>query len=258
MMNIRKINPPAKLLVNLMILLISVCISDPYTIILIFLVSVIYGICSRAFTHKNLKAIIPMGGFALAMLWMNAAFARTENAKVIASFAVFSITDQGLATGISLFFRILTISVSSILFVSTTDADDLVTSLIQQCHLNPAVAYGVLTAFRFYPLMKSDLAQIDAAHQIRAADHGRKSGKTSWYRKAIPLLASNIRRAERVSVAMEARGFEIGMHRTYHRTIHWKKTDTIFLTAACLLTGVILLISWKMGWLVIFHRWKGF
>ena len=255
----KNINPTAKLLVNLVILLCSVCISDPFTIILLFMTCVIYGICSRTFTVNSLKTMMPMGVFALAMLWMNAACARTDHARIIGTFVLFHFTDQGLAIGISIFFRILTISFSSILFISTTDADDLLLSLIQQCHLNPAIAYGVLTAFRFYPLMKSDLAQIDAAHQIRAAVHDKKgSGKISWYRKAIPLLASNIRRAEQVSVAMEARGFETGMHRTYHRSIRWKVSDTAFVTAACLLIAVILFVSWQMGWLLIFYRWKGF
>lgn len=259
MLNIRKFNPTAKLLSNLIVIILSVIIADPLTILLVFSVSTLFGIAARAYNKKTMKALIPLACFALAMLWMNAAFARVVNAQIIGTWGPFHFTDKGLIVGISLFFRVLTIGTASVLFVSTTDADDLVLSLIKQCHLNPGIAYGILTAFRFFPLMESDIALIDAAHKIRCPKSGNwHSRPAAWYKRAIPLLAANIRRAERVSIAMEARGFEIGMRRTYHKTIYWQKKDTIFVLVTLLIMTVILLISAHMGWLVVFRRWQGF
>ena len=259
MRGLSSVNPAAKLVANLVVLLISASVSDPLTSLIIFIECALFAIFSRSITTRRLKASLPLVGFAVAMLWMNAAFARVDGGHTIASIWIFNFTDKGLATGWAIFFRILSIVVASILFISTTDANDLVLSLIQQCHLNSGVAYGILAAFRFFPLMKSDLNCIDEAHRIRSPRTRQKLlTKDAWYRRAIPLLAMNIRRAERVSVAMEARGFEMGAQRSYYRTICWKRSDTVFLLVICCVIAATLLVSSQMGWLVMFRRWQGF
>lgn len=259
MVNMNKLNPTAKLLSNLIILIASVAIFDPKTMFMLFLVSVIFGLLTGSFNKRNMKALIPLALFAFGMLWMNAAFAKVDNPDIIVAIGPVSFTDKGLVVGISLCFRVLTIGISSILFTSNTDPNDLILSLIKQCHLSPGIAYGILTAFRFLPSMEGDLALINAAHRIRNAKRKRwYLKKNPWYRNAIALLAANVRRAERVAIAMEARGFENNMKRTYYKTVFWRNTDTLFVICTGLIVMLILLFSAHMGWLVSFQRWQGF
>lgn len=259
MIDMHKLNPTAKLISNFIILIACVMIFDPKTMFMLFLVNVIFGLITRSFNKKNMKAIIPLACFAFAMLWMNAAWARVENANIIGRLGPLSFTDEGLTIGISLCFRVLTIGVSSILFTSNTAPNDFILSLIKQCRLSPGIAYGILTAFRFLPSMEADLALINAAHRIRSAKNKKwYSKKNRWYRNAIPLLATNIRKAERVAIAMEARGFENNMKRTYYRTIYWKRVDTIFVFFTAIVVSLILSYSAYKGWLVGFRLWQGF
>ncbi|MBP2651426.1 MAG: cobalt transport protein [Firmicutes bacterium] len=259
MLNMNKINPTAKLISNFIVLIVSVMVFDPKTMVMIFVINVFFGVITKSFNKKNLKALIPLAFFALGMLWMNAAWAKVDNPNIIGCLGPINFTDKGLIVGLSLCFRVLTIGISSIIFTANTEPNDLILSLIKQCHLSPGIAYGILTAFRFLPSMEADLALINAAHRIRNAKKKQwYLKKNRWYRNAIPLLATNIRKAERVALAMEARGFENNMQRTYYKTVYWKKTDTIFVLLTVAIVMLILSFSAYRGWLISFQRWQGF
>lgn len=254
-----KLNPAAKLLSNLIVLIACVAIFDPKTMFMLFAVNVFFGVITNSFNRRNMKALFPLVLFAFGMLWMNAAWAKVDNPNIIGTLGAINFTDKGLIVGISLCFRVLTIGISSILFTSNTDPNDLVLSLIKQCHLSPGIAYGILTAFRFLPSMEADLALINAAHRIRNAKNKKwYLTKNYWYKNAIPLLATNIRRAERVAIAMEARGFENNMKRTYYKTVYWRKADTVFVLCSAFIVAIIVSFSAYMGWLISFQRWQGF
>lgn len=259
MLNMNKLNPTAKLISNLIVLIVCVMVFDPKTMFMLFCVNVFFGVITKSFNKKNMKALIPLAFFAFGMLWMNAAWAKVDNPNVIGTLGPIQFTDKGLIVGLSLCFRVLTIGISSILFTTNTDPNDLILSLIKQCRLNTGIAYGILTAFRFLPSMEADLALINAAHRIRNAKKKKwYLKKNPWYRNAIPLLATNIRKAERVALAMEARGFENNMRRTYYKTIYWRKIDTIFVLLTAAIVILILSFSAYMGWLISFQSWQGF
>lgn len=258
-MSMRQFNPTAKLIANLIMVVACVIVFDPYTMSMLFAVNMIFALITNSFNRKNIKAMIPLFCFAIGMLWMNGSFGRVENSQVVFFFGPLTFTDKGLVVGIVLFFRIMTIGVSSILLTFNLEPDSLVLSLIKQCKLNPSIAYGLLTALRFLPSMESDLVLINSAHKIRSAKQKKwYKKKNPWYKNAIPLLATNIRKAERVAIAMEARGFQTNMKRTYYRTINWYKKDTLFIMGNLLVVGVIIIFSAHNGWLVCFKRWQGF
>lgn len=260
MLKINNLNPTAKLLSNLILLVACVMIFDPQTMVMLFLTTVFFGVITRSFRKKSIKALLPLLCFAFAILWMNAAFAKVNHPQIIGTLGPLNFSDKGLIVGLSLCFRVMTIGISSIIFTTNTDPNDFILSLIKQCRLSPGIAYGMLTAFRFLPSIEADLTLIIAAHQIRNAKKQKWYAKNSsaWYRNAIPLLAVNLRRAERVAIAMEARGFENNMVRTYHKTIDWQKKDTIFVACAALIIILIISYSAYQGWLVGFKTWQGF
>ncbi len=258
-MHMKIFNPTAKLVANLIVLIAAVAIFEPKTMALLFAVVLLFGLGTQSFTRKNLVAVIPLASFAIGMLWMNGAFARIENPTIAYTIGSLDFTKEGLTIGVTLFFRILIIGVSSILFTSNTDPDKLVLSLIQQCRLHPGVAYGILTAFRFLPSMEEDLALINAAHRIRRSKEKKwYKKKNPWYKNAIPLLATNVRRAERVAIAMEARGFESKEKRTYYRSVNWYFRDTVFIVFTIMLVGAVIGFSVKAGWFLGFKHWQGF
>ena len=55
----------------------------------------------------------------------------------------------------------------------------------------------------------------------------------------IPLFASSFKRADALAIAMEARGYQGGDHRSRYRQLKWQRKDS-FAILSLLLMGVIL------------------
>jgi energy-coupling factor transport system permease protein len=139
-----------------------------------------------------------------------------------------------LVYGVTMVSRTLAIFATSSLFVLTTNPIDFVIALIHQARLPVRVGYAVFAAYRFVPLVQEELDNIRAAHQVRGAATGR--GVLARLRRvigyAIPLLAISVRRAERVALAMDSRGFGARPNRTYFRTTTVTRSDAAFAIVA--------------------------
>jgi energy-coupling factor transport system permease protein len=138
----------------------------------------------------------------------------------------------------------------------STDPTALVRSLVQQAHLPARFAYPALAAYRFLPLLQTEFETIRLAHRLRGV--GRSRGATGWLREqgrlTLPLLANAIRRAERVALAMDARGFGSRTARSHYRTIPFDSAD-LALVLAAVGGGVVILVASR--WLGILRVWSG-
>ena len=150
-------------------------------------------------------------------------------------------TGQGWVYGATMAARLLAILSASGMFVFTTDPSQFVRSLIHQAHVSPRIAYAVFAAYRFVPLLELEFETIRAAHQMRGG--ARRGGPVERMREtigyAIPLLASSVRKGERVALAMESRGFGALPQRTYYRQTTLGRIDLFFAIACLLAFGLI-------------------
>lgn len=145
-----------------------------------------------------------------------------------------TVSEAGLVYAATMLSRLLAIVSLSSLFVLTTNPVDFVVALIHQGRLPVRVGYAVFAAYRFMPLVQEELDTIRAAHQVRGASSGR--GVLARLRQvfgyAVPLLAISVRRAERVALAMDSRGFGARSDRTYYRTTTLTSSDLVFAVGA--------------------------
>lgn len=132
----------------------------------------------------------------------------------------------GLATAL----RIAAIVLLSLLAGLTTTGPELVRALVQNLRVPYRLGYTALAALRFAPRFRHELEVIRAAHRVRGIDAGR--GPIAAVRRtvsyAVPLLASAIRHAERVALAMDARAFGAHATRTERVISRWRPRDTVF------------------------------
>lgn len=159
------------------------------------------------------------------------------------------VTDEGLLVGLSTALRILALYTCSLLFVMTTDPVQLIRSLIQQTGLSYRFGYGILAAYRFIPLVASEAEQIRAAHHVRGYAPGW--GPAGLWRRlrafAIPLLASSIRRADRVALAMDSRAFGAARERTYFKESRFGAADVVFAVGSAAVTVLAFYVLGRLG-----------
>ncbi|MBM7832962.1 energy-coupling factor transport system permease protein [Agromyces cerinus] len=148
----------------------------------------------------------------------------------------------GFATGL----RILAILLLSLIAGVTSTGTEFVRSMVQNLRVPYRLGYTALAALRFVPRFGHELEIIRAAHRVRGTDVGR--GPVAAVRRAlgyiVPLLASAIRHAERVALAMDARAFGAHRTRTERHLSPWRVRDTVFVACFLAVSIVIAVLTW--------------
>jgi energy-coupling factor transport system permease protein len=253
-------NPAVKLLCLLLLVLAVTLAFDPWTpaaFLLLALVALrLLGRVPLRVLAWPLLALGLLGavGFVGANALFYAPAAGGGPLTVLWHSGPWRVTAEGLRAGVTLALRMLAIVAFSMVLVTTTDPTDLVLSLIQNARFPFRVGYGLLVAYRFLPLWQNELGVIRAAHRIRGVgERLTLAGRWQQLRRyAVPLLASAIRKAERVAIAMESRAFGALPRRTYYRQLRVTPADGALLAGTLLATALILLALARAGLLAGF------
>jgi energy-coupling factor transport system permease protein len=145
------------------------------------------------------------------------------------------VTAEALDAAAGLGARVVSIVSVGAVFVLTTDATRLMDALVQQAHVSPRFAYGLLGAYQAVPRLADDLGSLRAARRLRGL-------RELDLRLLVGLLVRAIRHADQLSIAMDARGFGAGP-RTSYRLIGSTRLDLIIGATALAIVGVALLAS---------------
>lgn len=213
----KKINPVAKLFCNVIGVILSFMVFDIPRLSGILLAALFIGILEGNLNLRNLKKTAPLllfglGVFITHLLWGSGSFDPTFS---------------NIETALKLFLRIAIIGALAMGFLFNINPNEMLLSLMQNLRLNSGIAYGIMVAFRFFPMMEEDITMIKSARAIRLGD--KRKGLRDYLSMPIPLLAANVRRAEKVAIAMEARGFDRFSKRTSFKNVPWRSQDTIYL-----------------------------
>lgn len=89
---------------------------------------------------------------------------------------------------------------------------------------------------------------------VASAGRGIKGRINQFRRYAIPLLANGIRKAERVSIAMESKGFTGDTDRTHYHNMTVDKRDWLFFALMIGVLIAVFVLSYYLGCLRIFGK----
>jgi energy-coupling factor transport system permease protein len=154
-----------------------------------------------------------------------------------------------LVTGLALGLRLLGIALSGVVALATTDPTDLADSLQQQARLSPRLAVGVLAAVRMLPSLAIEWQLLGMARRARGVHAGWSpiAAVRLASGKLLALLVGAVRRATRLAMAMEARGFASATCRTIARPQRLRVADWTLLFASAALAAAALWIGSALG-----------
>ncbi|MEN2767421.1 energy-coupling factor transporter transmembrane component T family protein [Ornithinibacillus xuwenensis] len=224
---------------------------------LVFILIITFTLSKVSF-YRWIKIFTPFLLIAIGFSWMTMLYTSEEFSGGHVLFEVwrFEVTSGSFETGVSLGLRSLCFVSLSLLFVLTTDSTKFMLSLMQQCKLPPKITYGILAGYRFLPTFQQELQLIRQAHRIRgvARSKGLRDRIGLFRRYVIPLLANGIRKAERVALAMESKGFSGESKRTYYHEMKINPRDWLFLF--CMVGSLVTIASLSsyFGFLNIFGK----
>ncbi|PZN11357.1 MAG: ABC transporter, partial [Bacillota bacterium] len=242
-----RVNPAWKLVIHLGALAAVVAVGDPAALTAMLAVPVLLGwVLGGIGPLAWIRGLAPFLLIAATSAWTLAAYGAGET--VVARIGWYQITAEGLARGLEVGLRMLNFGAFGLLFARTADVVELVLSLIQQFRVSPRWAYGALAALRFMPLLRDELARIQMAYGVRGLSRlrGPRGRWEAFKRYSMALLVHAVRQAERVAVALQARGFDGSHDRTYYRRMEagWREA-----AYGAGVLSLLLLAGWFGWWL---------
>lgn len=143
--------------------------------------------------------------------------------------------------------RLLAIALPGVIALATIDAVDLADALVQQLRVPPRFGYGALAALRLMPMLAEDWrAQALASRARGVAPSGLLGRVKSMAFRVLGLLVSSVRRATRLAVALDARGFD-GALRATSRPSEWRTSDTWWTVGSFAAAALVVVLSIRWG-----------
>lgn len=238
-------NPVAKLGAVAVLTAGALATTDPVTpaVLLVAVLAVL------PFTGLRPGALLrrgwPLLAGALSVGLVNAVFADRQTGVVIVHYGPFGLSTGGLLAGLGMALRVLAIALPGVLTFASTDPTALADALIQQLRVPARFAIGALAAYRLLPVLADEWELLVLARRARGVDAGRNpvarlrlAGGTLF-----ALLVGAVRRAGRLSVAMDARGFgtvPASTPRTVARPQRFRRADLVLVLVTALVTATAL------------------
>ena len=187
----RSINPGVKLAT---LIVASLMLSLTYNVavnVAVCLACLVATVATSGVNRRRLAlALLPFFLTALAFFTTGLFFGAggAGNAEAVGvSTSVFgqrTLLATDWTTAMQLASRVLAYGGLGMLFAFTSNAFELVMSLMQQFRLPPKFAYGILAAYHFFPVVREEFGTVGAALKVR----GVKAGPFST-RRLLPMLA---------------------------------------------------------------------
>lgn len=177
----------------------------------------------------------------------------TRTGKILVTFWIFQVTDQGLKTAVLMAVRLIYLILGSSLMTFTTTPNALTDGIesllrpLQKVKLPVhEIAMMMSIALRFIPILLEETDKIMKAQIARGAD--LESGNIIQKAKAmipilVPLFVSAFRRANDLAMAMEARCYRGGDGRTKMKPLVYQKRDYVAYAITILYVAVAILIG---------------
>lgn len=232
----KSLNPGWKLL---SLIIASLLLSATFNVRLNLLVAAVclaVTFCTPGVDRRHLLlSLLPFFLAALGMFTAGLCFG-TDGGTQGVSVSVFgqrTLYASNLTTAMQLSSRILAYGGLGMLYAFTSNAFELVMSLMQQFKLPPKFAYGILAAYHFFPVVREEYFIVEAALKVRGIRTGPVSPK-----RLFPMLVQAMERSESLAMAMESRGFEEHAPRSVAFPMRTSPGDIGFLTG---INGAIIL-----------------
>ena len=250
---LHRLDPRVKL-VSTMIYIVSLFVFDSpwgYAVAGLFLAGMI--VISKVPFKFMVKGLKPIVMILLITLFFNLIFTPGE---VLWSFWIIQITKEGVALAAKMGIRLIFLIIGASIMTLTTTPNQLTDGLERLLRpLNKInipvhdIAMMMSIALRFIPILLEETDKIMKAQIARGADF--ESGNVIKKAKAmvpllVPLFISAFRRANDLAMAMEARCYRGGEHRTKMKPLVYKKQDymaylvLLVYFAACIVIGRLL------------------
>jgi energy-coupling factor transport system permease protein len=249
---VHRLSPLTKLLWSFLLMTLSCFFRDPAVLGGLFL-----SIALVALAAGILKEMYPVFKgllFVAGLFILFQIFFITEGKTLftlIPGTGIGRVTDAGLVGCLAMGARMIVIAASFPVLMGTTQIKDLVVVLVEKLKIPYPYAFMFVTSLRFVPTFMQEMDQIIQAQSSRAHRLDNKNFVKRFLSicpLAIPLLVTSVKKAERMAISMETRGFGVGKRTNLHMIAF--RTSDVLVCSGLLLVGLAAVVLHFKGILV--------
>lgn len=241
-----RVTPVARLTAGMIWLVASIVTLDPVVPIRLAVAAVIALALWSGLPLRRIPGRLAPLGFAILSLTFFSIVLSAANADrslaTLVQLGPIRITAPAVTAGLAIGLRVVVIGLTTLLVFGPSDPTRLADSLVQQWRIPDRFAYGTLGALRVAPFMADDWTVIGAARRLRGIRPGGLGRVRDMGDRLLVMLVAAIRRAERLALAMDARGFDSGIRRSHFREtrVTWRDWLTIAIALAVAVAALTL------------------
>ncbi|WP_323959415.1 energy-coupling factor transporter transmembrane protein EcfT [Arthrobacter sp. JZ12] len=218
-------NPLSKLfaatLVTIVVMLSVDWVSAGVVLVCELLLLPLLGISVRRLLVRTWPFVLAavVGAYGTALL-------AEKTGRVVLEAGPVLFTEDSVNAGLAIGLRALAIALPGLFLLSSTDPTDLADALAQRLRAPHRFVLGALAGMRLVGLLFEEWRTLGLARHARGVGHeGNPAARLgNFLGQAFGLMVQAIRRATRLAVAMEARGFGAGK-RTWARESTFSRVD---------------------------------
>lgn len=240
---LQNLDPRSRMMMVFCLSTLAVIFAGPLILFSLLLFCLLLLLAGGISLPTLLPRLRPLLCLLFILFIVQCAFVRSgEPLLKLGSFTL--ITAGGLERALGMVLRLLILVFSAALLISG-EVRDYLLALIY-CRIPYEIAFMVMAAVHFIPLLHQDAAAVFYAVQMR----GEELKKIPLRKKLaitagllLPVLASALARIRTMSIAMEARAFRAYPQRTYWRGLDLKAADKaiLILFPSCSLLAAVCL-----------------
>ena len=242
-----RVTPAARLAAGMTWLVAAIVTLDPVVPVRLTIAAAVALVLWSGLPLRRVPRRLAPLGFAILSLTVFSILLSGANADrslaAVAAFGPVRITAPAISAGLAIGLRVVVIGLTTLLVFGPSDPTRMADSLVQQWHIPDRFAYGTLGALRVAPFMADDWTLIAAARRLRGIQPRGAVGRIRDVSdRLVVMLVAAIRRAERLALAMDARGFDSGIKRSHFREVRvgWRDWLTMAVAAAVAVGSVAL------------------
>lgn len=241
---VHRLNPLSKLLWALGIMVLALAYNDIKYLLVVLGLVLLIGL--QAQVLGSLTGVVKgLSIFAGILVILQVLFYRGNDVLFyILPNQTLPVTKEALLLGLAMGLRMMTVVLSFLVFLTTTQFKDIILVFTEKLRLPYDYVFMFMTALRFVPTFMTEALQVSYAQQVRGCpvDSGNPLQKIQAYVAiALPLVFISLKKAERLAIAMETRGYGSGK-RTYYKEPVISKVDKLVMVLIVLLIGLALVL----------------
>ncbi len=230
---IHKIAPLPKLTWSFGVLIISFMTRNPAILGTIILAGLILTTIAQVWKPMLKVMIVLFPIYVITIFLQSIAPAFPKPWTIISDFGPFTIYQEGIYSGITMFGRALGMTIFAMVTIMTTHPSDLFASL-EKIGMPYVLNFILTVTLQLIPILQREFATVLSAQKSRGM---KGTGFGAVLPSMVPVFVGAIERVQQLSISLESRAFGSSGNKTSYRNVVMRAKDYIILVSGFLAVG---------------------